>query len=302
MTDTPQPNAVIGTGLSGLVGSKVVELLSTSYEFENIDLAHPVKPTDITKPEQVMATMESSPAPVVLHFAAFTDVTKSWEQTDDKNGLAYQVNVVGTKNMAEAAKKTGKHLVHISTSYVFNGEKEEMYVEEDPLSPIEWYGRTKAWAEEAVQESGASYTILRIDQPFRSDSFNRPDVVRRIANGLQNGTLPPQFTNHWIGPTYIDDFAKVVQFVIESKTQGILNASSGEKWTDFDLANAIQEILKVPGEVKEGDLDAYLAKSNRPYQRNTSMSTEKLRRLLPEPLLTVREAIARVQLDAAANQ
>lgn len=292
---------VLGTGLSGLVGSKVVELL-TQYQFENIDVAHPTKPTDITKLDQVLATVESSPATVLLHFAAFTDVTKAWEQRNDKNGVAYQVNVVGTQNMAEAAKRTGKHLVHISTAYVFDGEKEASYTEEDPVHPIEWYGQTKAWAEEAVIQSGATYTILRIDQPFRSDPFNRPDVIRRLVNGLTQGTLPPQFTNHWIGPTFVDDFVNVIQWGIESKTPGIFHASSGEKWTDYDLAKAVQEILHVPGELKEGDLDAYLAKSNRPYQRNTAMSTEKLRHYLPQPQLTVREAIARVRLDVAATR
>lgn len=301
MTETSSPQ-VLGTGLSGLVGSKVVELLTPRYQFENIDLAHPTKPTDITKLDQVLATVESSPAAVLLHFAAFTDVTKAWEQRDDKNGVAYQVNVVGTQNMAAAAKRTGKHLVHISTAYVFDGEKEDSYTEEDPVHPIEWYGQTKAWAEEAVIQSGATYTILRIDQPFRSDPFNRPDVIRRLINGLTQGTLPPQFTNHWIGPTFVDDFVNVIQWAIESKTPGLFHASSGEKWTDYELAKAVQEILHVPGELKEGDLDAYLAKSNRPYQRNTAMSTEKLRRYLPKPQLSVREAIARVRLDVAATQ
>jgi len=302
MSDEPTTLAVLGTGLSGLVGSKIVELLSPALQFENMDLSHPTHPTDITQFDQVLAAVEASPATTLLHFAAYTDVSKAWEQRDDKTGPAYQVNVIGTQNMAEAAKQTGKHLVHISTAYVFDGEKEQPYTEEDPVQPIEWYGQTKAWAEEAVQNSGASWTILRIDQPFRSDPFARLDVVHRIIAGLQQGTLPPQFTNHWIGPTFVDDFATVVSWAITSKREGVFHASSGEKWTDFELASAIQELLKISGKVEKGDLSAYLAKSTRPYQRNTSMSTEKLRKELEAPQVTIREAIRRVTFADVANQ
>lgn len=302
MSTDQHSSSVIGTGLSGLVGSKVVDLLSPSFQFENMDLNHPTRPTDITNFDQVLAAVESSPASTLLHFAAYTDVSKAWEQRDDKNGVAYKVNVIGTQNMAEAAKRTGKHLVHISTAYVFDGEKQEMYTEEDPVHPIEWYGQTKAWAEEAVEDSGASWTILRIDQPFRSDPFQKLDVVHRIIAGLQAGTLPPQFSNHWIGPTFIDDFANVIRWAIESKTEGVFHASSGEQWTDYDLACTIQELLKLPGELKQGDLNAYLAKTARPYQCNTAMSSAKLRRFLPQSQITIREAIRQVKFVAPANQ
>jgi dTDP-4-dehydrorhamnose reductase len=293
---------VLGTGLTGLVASKVTELLNNGYEFENIDVNHPTQPTDITNFDQVLQRVSSSPAQILIHFAAYTDVGKSWEQRDDKTGPAYMVNVVGTQNLVKAVEQTGKHLIHISTAYIFDGEKEEPYTEEDAMHPIEWYGQTKAWAEEAVQSSSASWTILRIDQPFRSDFFPRLDVIHRIIDGLQKGTLPPQFTNHWVGPTFIDDFAQVIKWAVDTKTTGVFHASSGEKWTDYDLALAVQQQFQLPGEIGKGDLNEYLQKSNRPYQRNTSMSTEKLRAQLPNPQVSVREAIGRVQLSADANQ
>lgn len=293
---------LIGTGLSGLVGSKVVELLQDEFQFENIDLTHPTHPTDITKLDQVQRVLAASDAEVVLHFAAFTDVTKSWEQRGDKNGVAYQVNVIGTENIVKAAAESGKHVVHISTAYVFDGKKAEPYTEEDSLHPIEWYGETKAIAEQVVQDSQASWTILRIDQPFRSDPFNRPDVVHRIIHGLLAGTLPPQFTNHYLGPTFVDDFAEVIRWVVKTKQTGIFHASAGEQWTDYDLATAVQKTLQLPGKVEKGDLDAYLAKSHRPYARNTALSTEKLRRLLPQPQLPIRDALRLVTFVDDANQ
>ena len=293
--------SLLGTGLSGLVGSKVVSVLA-EYESSNLDLSHPVHPTDITQLDQVLQAVESSDAEVLLHFAAFTDVNKAWEQRGNKDGIAYKVNVVGTQNMVEAAARTGKHLIHISTAYVFNGEKESSYTEQDPVTPIEWYGETKAIAEDVVQSSDASWTILRIDQPFRSDPFPRPDLVHKIIAGIQAGTLYPQFANHWIGPTFIDDFAKIVGWVAETKTNGVFHASSGEQWSDYQLASAVREVLKLDGKVEQGDLNEYLSKSQRPYQRNTALSTSRLNQVYPGKQMTIREAICHVTFERSAKQ
>lgn len=271
---------ILGTGLKGLVGSKFVQVFSDTYSFENLDLANPEQQVDITNQVQVEHAVAHSPAEFIVHFAAFTDVTKAWEQRDQKDGVAYKVNVEGTEHLTKAATKYGKHFIHISTAYVFNGEKTEAYTEEDPLSPIEWYGQTKAWAEEVVQKESKNWTILRIDQPFRTDPFPKLDTAHRIMTGLQQGKLYPQFTDHYFGPTVIEEFAKVLDWVIRTKTNGLFHASSGEKWTDYDFAVAIQKAMNIPGEVKQGSLDSYLKTLNRPYQRNTALSTEKLKQLV----------------------
>jgi dTDP-4-dehydrorhamnose reductase len=272
--------SILGTGLSGLVGSKLVQAYSEYYDFINLDLTDPQNPVDITNYDQVLRTFSNSPAEYVVHFAAFTDVTKAWEQRDDKNGVAYRVNVLGTENIVKAATATGKHLIHISTAYVFNGQKEDLYNEQDPVSPIEWYGQTKAWAEEKVTASQSKWTIFRIDQPFRSDPFPKQDIAHRIIAGLQNKTLYPQFTNHYFGPTYIDDFVKVIEWNFRTGETGLFHASSGEKWSDYDFAQEINQNLQLNGEVTQGDLEAYLKTLNRPYQKNTAMSIEKLKQKL----------------------
>jgi dTDP-4-dehydrorhamnose reductase len=287
---------LLGTGLSGLIGSKLVKDFSEKYEFENMDLLDPPRPVDITKYSEVIDVLSRSQSEFVIHFAAYTNVTGAWEQQGDKSGSAYQVNVIGTENIARAATETGKHLIHISTAYIFNGEKEGLYTEEETPSPIEWYGQTKAWAEDRVREFSSKWTILRIDQPFRSDPFTKKDLVHRIIEGLQNGTLPPQFANHYIGPTFIDDFVKVIEWVFRTRTTGIFNATSGEKWSDFDFASKVNEVLQLHKEVKHGDLAEYLKNLNRPYQRNTALDCRKLFAELDFQPLTIPEAIKKVSI------
>ncbi len=286
---------VIGTGLNGLVGSKLVQTFHKQYAFLNIDRLDEKTPIDITKLDQVTEFIGKSDAECIVHFAAFTDVTKAWEQKGDLNGPAYQVNVIGTRNIVAAANASNKHVIHISTAYVFDGNNPEMYTEEDVVHPIEWYGETKAMAEDEVTNKAKSWTILRIDQPFRSDPFPKVDLAHRILSGLQNDTLYPQFSDHFIGPTFIDDFVRVIEWVIRTKNTGLFHASSGEKWSDFAFANLLNEQLHLGKTVKEGHLAEYLKTLSRPYQKNTALDCTKLRSKLDFDLSTIQQAVSKLQ-------
>ncbi|MGD9129762.1 MAG: SDR family oxidoreductase [Candidatus Woesebacteria bacterium] len=287
---------LLTTGLNGLVGSKFAADFADKYRFENLDLRHSKNPTDITKYEQVIKKFKQSAAKSVIHLAAFTNVSAAWEQLADKKGIAYQVNVKGTENIVRACQETGKHLIHISTAYVFDGEKKGLYKETDKTHAIEWYGETKLIAEKIVQAADLRWTVLRIDQPFRSDDFEKIDIVHRIINGLKNKNLYPQFVDHYFGPTFVDDFAKILDFFVRAKTTGLFHASSGEKWSDFDFANLVKQSLKLEGKITEGKLDDYLKKTKRPYQRNTALDSKKLKKVLDFKMKSIREAIREIKL------
>jgi len=288
---------LLATGISGLVGSKFASLYSNKYQVQNLDLNHSTQPTDITQYDQVLSALKASQADTVIHFAAFTNVTEAWKQQGDKNALAYQVNVVGTDNIIKACEQTGKFLIHISTAYVFDGNNSDLYTEDDKPNPIEWYGQTKWEAEQLVQSSKINWVILRIDQPFRSDAYPRLDVLRKVVQGLKENTLPPQFSNQWFGPTFIDDFAKVLDFFVRTKTTGLFHASSGEKWSPFEFANLIKNTFKLEGEVKAGDLESYLKTISRPYQKNTALNTKKLISAIDFELTPIKEAVASCSIE-----
>ena len=294
---------IIATGLNGLVGSKFQELFADKYEIITLgrsEADHRVDITDLTALEEVI---QSEPdATTILHLAAYTDVSGAFDQTGDKSAPAYQINVVGTENLLDLAKAYGKRLIHISTAYVFDGEKEGLYSEDDTPAPIEWYGETKYLSEQAVLNSEAETVILRIDQPFRADAFLKKDVAHKVIAGIEAGTLYPQFNNHYFGPTYINDFAKVIDWALRTRPVGIWHASSGEQWTDFEFAKLINEKVGLGGEVKAGDLEAYLQTAARPYQRNTALSCEKLRRALDFELKTVEQAITELAVQYEREQ
>lgn len=288
---------IIGTGLNGLLGSKLVEIgQKQGFEFTNLDVRNPQNPVDITDLNQVLTAFEQiTDAQVVVHLAAFTDVTAAWQQQGDTDGLAYKVNVLGTKNIATACDQYGKYLLHISTGFVFDGQKSEPYTESDTPNPIEWYGHTKYEAEQQARSICNQSTVLRIDFPFRSDSFPKPDIVSKTIEMIKKGY--PLFANHTFGPTFIDDFSKILLWLASSPQLGLFHATANEAWSDYQFGQLLnQQLLGNKFKIKKGDLDQYLQTLKRPYQPNTALDSSKLLNLLPFKINTVEQAIQQVQV------
>ena len=83
------------TGANGLVGSVFAREFASSYDITNLDLSG-TPSVDITNAKQIDEIFAKCSAQTVVHMAAFTDVTSAWQQTGDKNGIAYRVNITGT--------------------------------------------------------------------------------------------------------------------------------------------------------------------------------------------------------------
>ncbi len=287
---------LLTTGLTGLVGSHFTEKFQSKYEFFNLDLATGV---DITDPQKVEAFIASHLAPVLIHFAAFTNVNEAFKQTDDKSGICYRVNVEGTKNIVNSCKKHGIHLVHISTDFVFAGDKQEPYTEQDPRHPIEWYGQTKAWAEEIVESELASYTILRIGYPFRAHYEAKPDIVHKILAGLKSGNLYPQFSDMVITPTPIHTFSQILDRVVEQKPQGIFHAHGSTALSPYELARLVAKIFGYnPDQIKEGSLQEFLKTTNRPYQQYLHMDNSKIQKTLGFTIPTIDQALEEIKVNS----
>lgn len=285
---------ILATGATGLVGSRFIEMFKDEFDVINLDLTTGV---DITRPETFAPFIASHhSAKVLIHLAAFTDMNKAFAQAGDKTGLCYQVNVEGTANVAKVCKDNGIHLIHVSTDFVFDGSKSTSYVETDPTSPLEWYGSTKAMAEEVVKESGASYTIVRIAYPYRAFFDLKPDLIQKIRTGLETGQLHPQFTDTVITPTFIDDIAVAFAKIIALKPQGILHIVGSSALSPFTLAQKVAIAYGFdPRMVKEGSLTEYLKAAARPYARTVKMSNAKASGLLGVHFATIDEGLSAIK-------
>jgi dTDP-4-dehydrorhamnose reductase len=285
---------VIITGANGLIGSSCCKLLENQYQFTKLDISDPDYPVDITDVGSVMNALKKSSATHLIHLAAFTDVTAAWQQSGDKTGMAYKVNVKGTENLVKACNETGKHIINVSTSYVFDGEKSDQYTELDSPNPIEWYGETKALAEKYIQEHADSWTIFRIDQPFKAEKFAKQDLAHKVGAEIQAHALPPQFEDHYLGPTWIPDFIKIIEWAVRTSSKGLYHASSGETWTNLEFAQKVAEILQPDYKVQSSKLSDYLKSNKRPYQKNTALNCQKLFSELDFTTISIASALEKV--------
>ena len=218
-------------GGSGLVGSRIVELLKDTYTLDDLSLTSGV---DITDPKSLDIIKNDTEHEVVLLLAAKTDVEGcELDKPAGVAGAAYRINVGGTQNVVDACKVGNKKLLYISTDFVFDGTKEPpyKYTEDDTPNPVNWYAMTKYKGEEVIKNSGVEYAILRIAYPFRADEFPlKKDFVHSIMGRLSNNQPIAAVTDHIMTPTFIDDIAFAIDAVISNDANGIYHVGRSQ-WT-----------------------------------------------------------------------
>lgn len=284
---------ILGTGLTGLVGSRIVELLSDQYEFENISRSTGI---DILDKKAVREKIISSDASVVLHLAGFTDVDGCEKEKElGKESYCYQLNVVATENIAQIAKEIGKKLIYISTDFVFDGEKSE-YMEEDIPNPVNWYGMTKYEGEKAVLSTLNNAIIARIAYPFAANVVKK-DFVRSVLSRLQTGQPLKMVTDHIMTPTFIDDIATAIDVLIKNNAEGIFHVVGSDSFSPYEEAGKIAAIF----DIKNSDIEKttreefFAGRSPRPFC--LALKNDKIEQLgirmktFEEGLLSVKEQL-----------
>ena len=298
---------IIATGISGLVGSRIQELFNNKYEFISFSLDKGIDITNFSLLEKKFSQFPQ--VKTVLHLAAFTDVSRAFNENENTKGLAYKVNVIGSKNIAQLVKATNKYLIHISTDFVFDGKNPPVagYTEVYKPKPLknEWYGKTKYLAEKEIEKSGCKYVILRIAYPYKArislkklEPEPKLDLIRKIISKLKNNQDQElnMFTDQIITPTFIDDIAKVIDKCIKNKPTGIYHCVGSTNLSPYALALKIAETFKIDKNlIKKNSLKEYLKnKDNRPRQKNLSLSNKKLEKELGIKMLTIDEALRKM--------
>lgn len=252
---------VVTTGAKGLIGSRVKECASDRLEFlKDLDILTGV---DITDLASVRQALQEAKGKTLIHFAAFTDVKAAAAQQGDENGKCYQVNVIGTRNVAQVCAELGIHMVDVSTDFVFKGEKGVIYTEESARNPGEWYGKTKAMAEEEIEKMpGLSYTIIRIAFPYMSHGLDGRDLAGKVQTALRaavkNGSTISRIEESDIRPTFADDIAEALVKIVREKPQGIFHIVGSTVLSPFQFAREVAWHMGLdPNIVQEGTVDDF---------------------------------------------
>lgn len=231
---------VFGTGLSGLVGSRIVQLLAPRFRFENASLE---TGTDITDAHAIAKVLRASPAPWVFHFAAYTDVQKAeTTRAQGAGSLPWQVNVEATKHIASICQQIHKHLLYLSTDYVFDGTKEE-YSEEDTPNPQGWYAITKYEGEKYVRALGPLGLIVRIANPYRASPVGKTDFVHKIRDRLRDGNRVEAADDQLFVPTFIDDIAMAIATLVDKNASDIYHVVGADAVSPFAAAQTVARVF-----------------------------------------------------------
>lgn len=229
---------VLVTGANGQLGQS---LKFIAGKYPEIDFVFcDSKTVDITQKEVINLVFNKVKPDFCINTAAYTAVDKA-ESEPEK---AFEINVIGVKNLAEVCLDFKTKLIHVSTDFVFDGAKKTPYTEDDYTNPKSVYGQTKLDGEKAVQAVLKDYFIVRTSWVYSQFANNFMKTMLRLGAEREHLSV----VDDQIGtPTNAVDLAEALIKIIKSdkKAYGIYNFSNEGSCSWFDFAKKIFEINKV---------------------------------------------------------
>jgi dTDP-4-dehydrorhamnose reductase len=234
---------ILVTGSGGQLGLELAALLPwRGHEVVTLSKGE----LDIADFGAVRLALEEHSPDVIVNAAAYTNVDGCETETD----LAYRVNALGPRNLAQLCEERGYDLLHVSTNYVFDGDSERPYEPFDTPNPISAYGRTKFAGEEYVRQLTNYWYVVRSAGVYgRGHNF----VRTMLRLGAERDVLEVK-DDEFISPTYAADLAEGIVGVIEGGHYGLyhLTNSGSCSWHEFakeifELAGVEVEVVPVPG-------------------------------------------------------
>lgn len=286
---------VLVTGAAGMLG--------TSFVPAFVMRGHQVQPTDIRfvgdrrfgagvaavghldvrRSDEVAEWMRGFGPDLVAHLGAETDL----EACEKAPQHTYDVNTLGTDNIARACVAAGIPLIYVSTAGIFDGTKETPYVETDQPNPLNVYGHSKLEGEILVQALVDRHYIVRAGWMVGGGDVDHK-FVSHIVNQVRTGARVLHAVGDKLGtPTYAPDFAACVAGLIDAEAElGIYHAACTGRATRYDVAAEILDVLGLEDAIELVEVDSsYFADSfpvPRPrseIMRNAHLESQGLNRM-----------------------
>lgn len=205
---------------------------------------------DLSDPAEVERHVRSAPEPVVVNFAARTDVDAIERERSvaaTPSGSAWAVNALAPEAVARAARRAGKYLVQLSTDFVFEGTSGP-YGEDAPRSPLStrmsWYGWTKSEGERLASGASPDLAVVRISYPYRASFPPKLDFARWMLARHRDGTLPPLYANQQISPTWVPDVSGALETLVRRRASGVFHVASPELTTPWEFGKELLALAR----------------------------------------------------------
>ncbi len=252
------------TGSKGQLGFDIVRELQkrgitdiVSIDKEDLDL------TDGNKVHEYVLNVKPD---VIFHTAAWTNV----DEAEEKEDLVYDINVKGTSYLVDAAEELGCKIFYISTEYVFDGTKSGLYEVDDPVDPLNVYGKTKFLGEQEVRQY-SRYFIVRTTWLFGINGSNFVETILKLGNKQEEINV---VSDQLGSPTYTVDLAKLLVDMSKTEKYGTYHASNDGFCSWADLAEYIFKLNEKTIKVNHINASEYPSPALRPL--NSKLSKKSL--------------------------
>jgi dTDP-4-dehydrorhamnose reductase len=265
---------ILVTGATGFLGRAVMARLARDHAITGWGHAHTDATTrvDLRDAAAVRAALDAAPVDAVIHTAAYRDPDFCEAHPEETDRL----NVGATRTLC-AALPVSTQLIFISTDYVFDGERPP-YTESSPRAPIQEYGRSKQRAEDLVRARPGSLIVrmpllVGAGADFASSGF----LAQILAQHLRRAK-PHACDDVLVRyPTWIEDVAEALAFLLERDATGVIHMSGAEALTRYGAVRAAAQVLGLPCEHIHPSTDVVARAAPRP--RDSALSTAALRAL-----------------------
>lgn len=269
---------ILITGAYGMLGSDLREVLK-NHEL----ISAGSKDLDIADKDKVMDFISEKSPEMVINAAAYTAVDDCETNYDE----AYAVNALGPKNLAIACSKIDVPLVHISTDYVFDGNKRTPLIENDKLGPQSAYGKTKLEGEKFIQENTDKFFILRTAWLYGLHGANFVQTMLSLAESHDEITV----VDDQIGsPTYSLDLAVSIANLLNSDKYGIYHLTNEGECSWYEFSKRIFELSNVDVKVVPVSTEEFPRPAPRP--RYSVLSNQKWIKAGFPPMRKYEEALS----------
>jgi len=248
---------ILVTGSNGQLGSciKIKSKEQKTLDFVFLDS----KGLDVTNSKQIDEVFSNNNFDYCINSAAYTAV----DQAEDESDIAYNINTLGAKNLAEASKKYKVTLIHVSTDFVFNGQAQVAYKETDITNPLGVYGSTKLEGEKEIQSKLSEYYIIRTSWLYSEFKNNFLKTMLNLASKMDAlGVVNDQFGT----PTNANDLSEAILKIIisEKKEYGLYHFSNLGETTWYEFAKAIFDLTNTNIKLTPISTEQYKTKALRP--------------------------------------
>jgi dTDP-4-dehydrorhamnose reductase len=234
---------VLITGSNGLLGQKLVQLLTENEKYElhasgrgpnraPSDKGYQYHQLDITSKSEVDKTVSSIQPQFIIHTAAMTNV----DQCETEREGCWKQNVDAVQYLCDAAEKNNSFFIHLSTDFIFDG-KSGPYDENAEGKPLSYYGESKLTAEKIVLNSNLDWAIVRTVLVYGlAHDMSRSNIILWVKKSLEDGKTINVVNDQFRTPTLAEDLAMGCYLVMENEATGIFNISGKDMLTPYEMA------------------------------------------------------------------